>query len=46
MRKDREEVHPTSSASSSSDVKFEMMLKKMETLMEQMTVEARPANRE
>ena len=32
-RKCREEIHPTSSTSSSSDVKFEMMLKTMEKLM-------------
>ena len=45
-RKGREEIHPTSSTSSSSDIKFEMMLKTMEKLMDQLTVEAKPVNRE
>ena len=45
-RKGREEIHPTSSTSSSSDVKFEMMLKTMEKLMDRLTVEAQPVNRE
>ena len=44
--KGREEIHPTSSTSSSSDVKFEMMLKTMEKLMDWLTVEAKPVNRE
>ena len=37
-RKGREEIHPTSFDSSSSDVKFEMMLKKMEKLMDRLNV--------
>ena len=45
-RKGREEIHSTSSASSSSDIKFEMMLKTMEKLMDRLTVEAKPVNRE
>ena len=39
-RKGREEAHPTTSASSSSDIKFELMLKTMENLMDRLTVEA------
>ena len=45
-RKSREETHPTTSTFSSSDVKFEMMLKTMEKLMDRLTVEAEPTNRE
>ena len=45
-RKGREEIHPTSSTSSSSDVKIEMMLKTMEKLMDRLTVEAKPINQE
>ena len=45
-RKGREETHPTTSTSSSSDVKFEMMFKTMEKLMDRLTVEAKPTNRE
>ena len=45
-RKSREETHPTASTSSSSDIKFEMMLKTMEKLMERITVEAKPTNQE
>ena len=44
--KGREEAHPTTSTSSSSDIKFEMMLKTMEKLMDRLTVEAKPANQE
>ena len=43
-RKGREETHPTTSTYSSSDVKFEMMLKTMENLMDRLTVEAKPTN--
>ena len=43
-RKGREEVHPTNSTSSSSDIKFEMMLKTMEKLMDILTKEVRPTN--
>ena len=43
-RKGREEIHPTSYTSSSSDGKFEMMLKTMENLMDWLTVEANPIN--
>ena len=43
-RKGREETHPIASTSSSSDVKFEMMLKTMEKLMDRLTVEAKPKN--
>ena len=43
-RKGREETYPIASTSSSSDVKFEMMLKTMENLRDQLTVEAKPAN--
>ena len=46
-RKGREEIMPsTSSASSSNDVKFEMMLKTMEKLMDRMTMDTRLVNRE
>ena len=45
-RKVREEAHPTTSASSSSDIKFKMMLKTMEKLMDRITVEAKPTNRQ
>ena len=45
-RKGREEIHPNSSTSSSSDVKLEMMLKTMEQLMYRLMVEANPINRE
>ena len=44
IRKGREDTHPSTSASSSSDIKFEMMLKTMEKLMDMLTVEAKPAN--
>ena len=44
-RKGREEVHPTSSTSASSDVNFEMMLKTMEKLMDRIMVESKPINR-
>ena len=43
-RKGREETHPSTSASSSSDIKFEMMLKTMEKLMDRLTVEAKLMN--
>ena len=43
-RKGREEIHPTSSTSSSSDIKFEMILKTMEKLMDRLTLEANPVN--
>ena len=43
-RKGREETHPAASTSSSNDVKFEMMLKTMEKLMDKLTVEANPRN--
>ena len=46
-RKGREEIMPsTSSASSSNDIKFEMMLKTMEKLMDKMTMDTRLVNRE
>ena len=45
-RKGREEAHPTTSASSSNDIKFEMMLKTMEKLMDRLMVEAKPTNQE
>ena len=45
-RKGREEIHPSTSASSSSDVKFELMLKTMEKLMDRLTVEAKLENQE
>ena len=45
-RKGREETHPTTSPFSLSDIKFEMMLKTMEKLMDRLTVEAKPTNRE
>ena len=45
-RKGREETHPTTSTSSFSDVKFEMMLKTMEKLMDRLRVEAKPINRD
>ena len=45
-RKGREEAHPTTSASSSSDMKFEMMLKNMEKLMDKLTVETKLMNQE
>ena len=45
-RKGREEAHPSTSASSSSDMKFEMMLKTMEKLMDRLTLEAKPMDRE
>ena len=45
-RKGREEAHPSTSASSSSDIKFKLMLKTMENLMDRLKVEARPMNRE
>ena len=41
-RKAREETQPTTSSSSSSDVKFEMMLKTMENLIYWLTLEAKP----
>ena len=44
--KGREEMPSTFSASSSNNIKFEMMLKTMENLMDRLTVEARPVNRE
>ena len=44
-RKGREETTPsTSSASSSNDVKLQMMLKKMEKLMDWITMDTRPVN--
>ena len=43
-RKGREETHPTASTSSSSDIKFEMMLKTMEKLIDGLMVEAKPTN--
>ena len=45
-KKGREEMPSTSIASSSSDIKFEMMLKTMKTLMDRLTMDARPMNRE
>ena len=46
-RKAREEIVPFASAgASSNDVKFEMMLKTMEKLMDRMTVDNRPLNKE
>ena len=43
--KGREETMPsTSSTSSSNDVKFEMMLKTMEKLMDRLAVDNRPFN--
>ena len=45
-RKGREEFPSTSIFSSFNDVKFEMMLKSMEKLMDRIIVEARPVNRE
>ena len=46
-RKVREENVPSASAvASSNDVKFEMMLKTMEKLMDRMTVDNGPLNRE
>ena len=45
-RKGREEAHPSTFASSSSDIKFELMLKTMEKLMDRLIVEARPVNQE
>ena len=44
IRKGREEAHPSTFASSSSDIKFEMMLKTMEKLMDRLMVEAKPTN--
>ena len=44
-RKGREKTMPsTSSASSSNDIKFEMMLKTMENLMDRLTMDTRPMN--
>ena len=44
-RKGREEImSSTSSASSSNDIKFEMMLKIMEKLMDRLTMDTRPVN--
>ena len=45
-RKCREEIPSTSSVSSSNDIKFEMMLKTIEKLMDRLIVEARLVNRE
>ena len=46
-RKGREEIMPsTSSASSSNDIKFEMMLKKMEKLMDRLNMDTSTVNRE
>ena len=45
-RKGREEVRSTYVASSSNDIKFEMMLTTMEKLMDRMTMDTRPVNRE
>ena len=45
-RKGREEAHHTTSASSSNDIQFEMMLKTMEKLMDRLTVEAKLTNQE
>ena len=48
-RKVREENVPSTSTSviaSSNDVKFEMVMKKMEKLMDRMTMDNRPVNRE
>ena len=42
-RKGREEtMTPTSSTSLSNDIKFEMMLKTMEKLMDRLTMDTRP----
>ena len=43
-RRKGREAHPSTSASSSSDTKFEMMLKTMEKLMDRLTVEAKLMN--
>ena len=43
-RKGREEFLSTSIVSSPNDVKFEMMLKAMENLMDRLTMEARTTN--
>ena len=46
-RKIREEIVPSTSATaSSSDIKFEMILKEMEKMMDKLTVDNRPLNRE
>ena len=46
-RKVREEIIPsTSFASSSNDIKFEMMMKTMEKLMDRLTMDTRLVNRE
>ena len=39
-------VPSTSIAASSSDIKFEMMMKTMEKLMDELTVESKPLNKE
>ena len=46
MDKRRKEENVPSTSSSSAEVKFEMMLKTMEKLMDRLTVDARPFNRE
>ena len=45
-RKGREDTPSTSSVSSSIDIKFEMMLKTMEKLMDRLTMDNRLVNRE
>ena len=46
-RKGREEIMPSISlAPSSNDIKFEMMLKTMENLMDKLTMDTRLVNRE
>ena len=45
-RNGTEELPSTSVVSSSNDVKFEMILKTMENLIDRITMEARPVNRE
>ena len=43
-KKGREELPSTSVVSSPNEVKFEMMLKAMENLMDMLTLEASPMN--
>ena len=46
-RKIREEIVPsTSVATSSNDIKFEMILKEMEKILDKLTTDNRPLNRE
>ena len=45
-RKGREEMSSASAASSSNDIKIEMMLKTMEKLMDRLNMDSRPVNRE